>query len=38
MKAVISLDYQNTIIHASREAWVSATEIAQCLGNVRLIG
>lgn len=32
MKAVISLDYQNTIIYASREAWFSATEIAAIFG------
>lgn len=32
MKAIIPLDYQNAIIHANREAWFNATEIAAIFG------
>lgn len=32
MKSLITLDYQNTIIHVSREAWFNATEIAAMFG------
>ena len=32
MKSVITLQYQNTSLHASREAWFNATEIASMFG------
>ena len=32
MKNLITLNYQNMIIHASREAWFNATEIAALFG------
>ena len=34
MKNLITLNYQNMIIHTSREAWFNATEIAAIFGKL----